>query len=573
MKTIIFFLISFLNFIQAYSQTPQYYPGFPKIIDSTKFPGSNKAGVPLIIDIEKDGQKEIVFISGNLEFPKSKLYVIKSDGSIYPSFPVGFNSAKITATASGDIDNNGYLDIVVRSVDSIFVIDRLGKNIPGFPIRYSDGLDYSERWVSLYDLDNDAKLEIISNIVGGLCVFKFNGQIMAGWPKTYVGKSQANPAIGDIDNDGYPEIILGTYRQFTGDADSSALRIYRFNGNNFSNNWPIYDDSSYLNWSASPSIILNNNFIDSTFIFVITGGDNDSVTHEKINRITKYNIFGNIIDRGYAITYNGLGTLSIGDINNDGLPEFSTGSFGRFEHMHLFDYNMKVIPGWPVLGDAGEWNTAVIGKLTYGNNLNVLAGFWGTNSGKGSIFAYNENGLNLSWSPLEPWGLERSLSMSDINNDGSVEIIALFNDYLPQQNTVLNIWTLSGIPYTNENFPWPQFGHDRYRTNQYKFVPPDEPIGIKPISNNVPGQFVLYQNYPNPFNPSTKIKFDIPKQSEVKIIVFDILGREVTTLVNEQLKPGTYNVVFDGSNYSSGVYYYTLNINFFNQTKRMVLIK
>ncbi len=100
-----------------------------------------------------------------------------------------------------------------------------------------------------------------------------------------------------------------------------------------------------------------------------------------------------------------------------------------------------------------------------------------------------------------------------------------------------------------------------------------EPIGITPISNEIPNNFSLHQNYPNPFNPTSKIKFDILKLSDVKIIVYDLFGREVATLVNEQIKPGTYETEFDGTNFSSGVYYYKLVAEGFVETKKMVLIK
>jgi photosystem II stability/assembly factor-like uncharacterized protein len=110
-------------------------------------------------------------------------------------------------------------------------------------------------------------------------------------------------------------------------------------------------------------------------------------------------------------------------------------------------------------------------------------------------------------------------------------------------------------------------------------------VSVVNISNNAPKQFSLYQNYPNPFNPSTKIKFAIrallnPPEggTPVRIVIYDPLGREVATLVNEQLNPGTYEVEWDASNYPSGVYYYQLAINneqlsIFKETKKMVLIK
>jgi len=96
---------------------------------------------------------------------------------------------------------------------------------------------------------------------------------------------------------------------------------------------------------------------------------------------------------------------------------------------------------------------------------------------------------------------------------------------------------------------------------------------IEPISNEIPNEFKLYQNYPNPFNPISKIKYQITKLSFTKLVVYDILGSEVTALVNEQLKPGTYEIEFDGTNYPSGVYFYKLFAAGYTETKRMVLMK
>jgi hypothetical protein len=104
---------------------------------------------------------------------------------------------------------------------------------------------------------------------------------------------------------------------------------------------------------------------------------------------------------------------------------------------------------------------------------------------------------------------------------------------------------------------------------------------IKKISTVVPDNFYLSQNYPNPFNPSTKIKFDIPdfplvkgaRGMSVRLSIYDLLGREITTLVNQQLKPGTYEVEFDGTDYPSGVYLYRLSAGDLSETKKLVLLK
>jgi hypothetical protein len=89
----------------------------------------------------------------------------------------------------------------------------------------------------------------------------------------------------------------------------------------------------------------------------------------------------------------------------------------------------------------------------------------------------------------------------------------------------------------------------------------------------IPNYYSLSQNYPNPFNPSTVIKFTLPQSQGVKLVIFDILGREVKTLVNEVRNAGVYEVNFDASALSSGVYFYRLVTDNFTDTKRMLLVK
>jgi len=93
------------------------------------------------------------------------------------------------------------------------------------------------------------------------------------------------------------------------------------------------------------------------------------------------------------------------------------------------------------------------------------------------------------------------------------------------------------------------------------------------VSSVLPGEFSLSQNYPNPFNPVTKINFTIPKQGFVNLKVYNILGKEVMTLVNEVRQAGSYNAVFNGADLSSGVYFYKLEATGFSDTKRMIFLK
>lgn len=97
--------------------------------------------------------------------------------------------------------------------------------------------------------------------------------------------------------------------------------------------------------------------------------------------------------------------------------------------------------------------------------------------------------------------------------------------------------------------------------------------GIQPVSNEIPTSFNLKQNYPNPFNPVTNISFDVSKDDFVSLKVYDVLGREVKTLVNENLSAGKYNMTFDAAELTSGVYYYKLSAGDFSETKKMILSK
>lgn len=88
-----------------------------------------------------------------------------------------------------------------------------------------------------------------------------------------------------------------------------------------------------------------------------------------------------------------------------------------------------------------------------------------------------------------------------------------------------------------------------------------------------PKEFMLYQNYPNPFNPTTQIKYSVAESDLVALKVFDVLGREIATFVNEQQQPGSYEIKFDATNLSSGIYFYQLKAGGFIDTKKMTLIK
>ena len=98
-------------------------------------------------------------------------------------------------------------------------------------------------------------------------------------------------------------------------------------------------------------------------------------------------------------------------------------------------------------------------------------------------------------------------------------------------------------------------------------------VGIEQDANEIPASFDLHQNYPNPFNPSTSISFNLPSRSFVSLKIFDVNGKEVTTLVNQELAAGNYSRKWDASDLTSGVYFYRLQAGSFSETKKLILLK
>lgn len=99
------------------------------------------------------------------------------------------------------------------------------------------------------------------------------------------------------------------------------------------------------------------------------------------------------------------------------------------------------------------------------------------------------------------------------------------------------------------------------------------PTSVGEASGGVPVSYALHQNYPNPFNPSTIIKFDLPHQSHVVLRLYDILGREVRSVLDETRTAGFHTAVVDASTLASGVYYYRIDAGNFIATRKMILLK
>jgi hypothetical protein len=194
------------------------------------------------------------------------------------------------------------------------------------------------------------------------------------------------------------------------------------------------------------------------------------------------------------------------------------------------------------------------------------------------------NSINQSLTPSLEWGqVANSLSYRVQVSTDSMFITIVYDVNL----SLTQINVPSGLLTNNTKYYWQVQASNEYGAGQWSALWNFKTlsVGITKIGNEIPTAFTLYQNYPNPFNPTTKIKFDIPQKTViarsgatwqspvVTLKVFDILGKEIATLANEQLQPGTYEVTFNGSSLPSGIYFYKLIAGDFVETKKLVLLK
>jgi hypothetical protein len=208
------------------------------------------------------------------------------------------------------------------------------------------------------------------------------------------------------------------------------------------------------------------------------------------------------------------------------------------------------------------------------------AAFFGS---PGGLYVSTDDGLNwtLNYSNGQVWGI--AVANDDPNlitwgyGDGT-NIFMTINggtNWFPIQPVQSNL--NQSMLCFNPKIIFTQQNHAIYQLMPSYSLP----IGIIPISTEVPKQFSLLQNYPNPFNPSTNIGFRIANFGFVKLTVYDVLGKEIAVIVNENLKPGVYNVKWDASNYPSGVYFYKMEAGdpktksgtSFSESKKLILLK
>lgn len=363
-------------------------------------------------------------------------------------------------------------------------------------------------------------------------------------------------------------------------VNTVTINCFATSGNNMfaGAQYGIYSSSNYgQNWTR---IGLNNHFVTSVAIL-------------------NSNIFAGTEDGVFASTNNGQ-NWSLSSL--DSIPVVSIIIYGN--NIFAAAYNGVYVS----TNNGQNWsqtsliNQHITSLVSSGDNF-----FAGTE--KNGVFFSSNSGQNWSQTSLNNYYI-RSLSISKSNVCAGTSISGIFfssNNGQNWTNVGLNNQAILAVTNSGNNIFASKHYYGIYfssnngqtwveRNEGFNFVPDiyslfifnnyifaggyaawrrslQEIIRVANISTEIPFIFSLSQNSPNPFNPTTKIKFDISQSGFTTLKIFDLTGKEIQTLVNEGLKPGVYEVEFEGSQLNSGIYFYRLTSGEYLESKKMILIK
>ena len=534
------------------------FPGFPVHVAG----GSAEGGI--FCNMDSDNDLEIVYNS------TYNLYAINIDGSNVPGWPKPISPYPLEGAPSfGDIDGDGQGEIVavshgLTSAGYIYAFEKNGSAVTGFPINHG----YTTRTPVLADLDNNNTLEIIVNERASqtVKVYYGNGTVYPGWPKSIDHVPASSAAVGDITGDGVPEIIAESYVSlyaWSANGDTIPGFPFTLTGTTHSYSSPVLAD------------------LDGDNIREIIWG-----THGTSNYVYVLKNDGSVYPGWPKSVGNWIyGPPSIGYIDSDNILDIAIGdqvlSSVPSNFIYAWNKNGTPLTGFPIGPINAVNNQITLADIDNDNMIELIVDDNSTLQGVGKYLAFNHDGSPLAGWPISTTGttMFHTPCIIDINNNGILDIIGSATDGFgasAYQNIYL--WN-TGIVFNPPKVYNPIWQYNERHNGVYG----DNPlVGVKGNNTPVPMKFALYQNYPNPFNPSTKIKFDVPaivksawggEKSNVKIVIYDILGKEIETLTNGQYTPGSYEVTWDASDYSNGIYFCQLISGDYSETMKMVLVK
>lgn len=426
------------------------------------------------------------------------------------------------------------------------------------------------------DLNDDGKtdLAVVNEVSRDFRVFLNNGTnfdtIFAIYPIS-PGSLPSPSEAGDFNHDGIVDITVGN-------AGNNIMSLFIGNGS-----------ASYQ--TSVPHTAANN--VRGVAVADLDGdGHDDIITANRGG--SNISLFKNNGNGTFAsaVNINTVGNSETGvmmaDANNDGILDAFIGCYSSNEIvLMLGDGNGSLTfssrsslggPPWAVaVGDInGDGNADVAACLSSSNKIGVI--FGNGSGGLGTVANYTSGQFPLA------------IDIGDLDGDNDLDLISSdysSGDYKVYGNNGSGVFTNSPITLEASKAGSCITVHDRDNDGDLDLAGIDEvddllfifnngPLAVSNISDKVPENFFLHQNFPNPFNPSTKIRFDVGSNhtvSNVRLTIYNIEGKEVSELVNQNLSPGTYETEWNAGSSASGIYYYKLEAGNITETRKMLLLK
>jgi hypothetical protein len=583
MKSILFLLVvAGLMLVQAQAQAPQHVQGWPYVTYSEG--GLSSSASRFGFD---QGELHLYFDARRGEADKFEL-----NGSFSTGWPIIFDSLIFgEAPIILDIDHDAKNEMAVKGFvprdgrlrPSIYLLDDNGNIMSGFPVLLNQS---SSMCAADMDADNEYEFMIYDFDDDLLYCIDRYGNPKPGWPvefdlPTLPHSIMAGPAIGDLDLDGKNEYIIATFRY---------IYAFRYDGS-IQEGFPIVlqEDTTYAYWNGSHPPILADVDQDA-FLEIVYSGDNYDLQAPR-SFIVIYNHDGTIKDGWPKYLEDEIINCPVcpSDINGDGFLELG---FQKSESLIYVDMNLNPLPGWPSQPvspeglEGGSYSDLAVVDVNGDNAMEIFFDhnvFYPDSMGQDSIeyfghsyqFGLDHLGQPLAGFPFRirgfAWGQPPAFALDPISSllymtiSPNIFLISTYSD-----TTYVELYRFSDS--TGAPNQWPMLSHDNLLTRNYNFV--DRVTSVADESSPpLPKSAILKQNYPNPFNSTTQIEYILPKEEQVTLSLYDILGRKIKNVDKGVYPAGNRQISLDMGQYTSGVYYLVLSTPNTQITRKLVLLK
>jgi hypothetical protein len=528
-----------------------------------------------VITADLDGDGDLDLVTAN--YAADSISVLKNNGNGTFAQRVHYAvGVRPQTVASADLDGDGDMDLVTANINShnISILKNNGDGTFTTKVDYPTGNNPDAAIV--VDVDGDGDIDVVSSNFSPntISVFKNNGDGTFAVKVDYAtGTSPYSITSADLDGDGDIDIV-------TGNAISPSISVLKNNGNG-SFTAPVNYTTGFLGSNSIAAADIDND------------GDIDIITaHSSTRDISILKNSGTGVFDPSTPYGTGTNSYSVIAVDIDGDADID---------VVLADYDLNTVS---VLKNTNGGTFS--GKTNYGTGNKPRSVTFADLDGDGDLDLAAANFLDDNISvfsnitapvlPVELVSFSASVTLfntalkwktaTEVNNYGFEIQRTIDNGQLkiPARPAGGDNWNTVGFVEGNGTTNTPkeysftdkglQAGKYSYRLKQIdrdgKFEYSNE---VEVTVADAPKEFALEQNYPNPFNPVTMINYQLPMNNHVILKVYDALGREVATLVNEMKKAGSYSAEFDASKLASGIYFYRLQAGEFVETKKMLLMK